>query len=350
MEKENFFDKNKSDLSVFSNGSDSQAQSNEENDNNLINEAMAIAESTQKIIDPAASFYSEFSDGYTFRNLIEYIRITNFSGTIKCYPGEITYIQSNEDGTVLNKFEIQTYQLTDYQFTSRTNEILIPVNMVKFRNVTKNVGKKDRCSILKMPNDGTLYVQIFNANSQSNGEPSGIFPVETHEFVGEEYEEPYCSQPEDQPNCAIYQAEFSKMCASMNSVKSNYVMAHGMEKGIIFKGIKADGTTAYIKDFGKVRQQEEKKIHYNLRNLDKLGVNANTKKPATVPTPKLRIGESGEIRKFSISMSTIKGLAKLNNLSPMGTIKVYIRKDEPLRFICNIGCYGKLTIYIQSLD
>lgn len=381
MNKENNLEKNNSNILSNNNGfiglsqnsyldvlsqtsgqtseSNNMTQSNDQSvdylDDKLIREAYDIVESSERMIDPAGSFYAEFSDGYTFRNLIEYVRLTNFEGVIRCYSDKIVYEQSNEDGTILNKFEIYTYQLTDYQISSRTNEVIVSVNMVKFRNVTKNVGKKDRCSIYKAPNDTTLYVQIFNANSQSNGEPSGLFPIETHDVVYNEYQDMHYDREENQPNCTVYQAEFAKMCASMISVKSSYITAHGMEKGIIFKGIKSDGTNAYIKDFGKVRQEQDKKIHAKLRNIDKsiasIGPIENmTIKTSNVPAPKLRIGEFGEIQRFSISMTTIKGLAKLNNLSPMGTIKFYIEKGKPLRLICSIGCYGKLIVYIRSYD
>jgi hypothetical protein len=324
-------------------------------DEQSIKEAYDIAESTERVVDPAGSFYAEFSDGYTFRNLIEYIRLTNFDGVIRCYKNKIKYEQSNDDETILNKFEIFTYQLTDYQISSRTNEVIIPINMVKFRNVTKNVGKKDRCSIYKASNETTLFVQIFNANSQTNGEASGLFPIETQDIPYNEYDDIKYDREKDQPNCTVYQAEFSKMCASMISVKSSYVTAHGTEKGIIFKGIKSDGTNAYIKDFGKVRPDQDKKMHFRLRAIDKSLANFGpienmTIKTSNIPAPKLRIGEFGEIQRFSISMTTMKGLAKLNNLSPMGTLKFYVEPGKPLRIICSIGGYGELTVYIRSYD
>lgn len=310
--------------------------------------------SSEREVDLSAMCYAEFSDGYSFRNLIEYLRLTNLNGAIRFYKDCIKYEQSNEDSTILNHFEIHTYELTDYKIESRTDEVIISVNLAKFRNVTKNIGKKDRASLYKLPNDPNLYVQILNTNSQCGGEPSGLFPVETFDGGYTVYKYPTYKRKENQPNCTIYQAEFAKMCSSMQSVKSSYVAAHAMEKGIIFKGISASGSTSCIKDFGKIRREQEKKIKHRLRGVNQqLNIinNPNTVVRAPkAPGPRIRIAEYGEIERYCISMPTIRGLGKLNNLSPMGTIKIYVEKHKPLKLICSIGGYGKLTIHIRSFE
>jgi hypothetical protein len=301
-------------------------------------------------VDPASSVYAEFSDGYSFRNLIEYLRLTNFKGVFRFYGDKIVYEESNEDKTILNHALIKPYELTDYQFSSRTGEIIVAVNLVKFRNVTKNIGKKDRAALCKTANDPNLYVQVFNINSQSSGEQSGLYVVPTEPIGYTIFTYPTYERIEERPNCTIYQADFSKMCTSMISVKSTYVTAHGLDRGIIFKGMTASGVPGCIRDFGKVRKEQETKFHGKLKNISSSlgGFSAVKLKTSDQPTPKLKIGEFGEIQHVTISMPTIKGLAKLNNLSPMGTIKVYVEKGCPLKFICSIGGYGKLTVYIRS--
>jgi hypothetical protein len=323
------------------------------NEDKLINEALTIAMTTERDIDPRGTFYAEFSDGYTFRNLFEYLRLTNLDAVIKLYPDRIIYEQMSEDQIILNKFIIKTHELTDYQFSSATDEIIVSVSLVKFRGVSKNIAKKDRCSIFKEPDNPTLYVQIFNANNQSNGEASGIFPVETQEVEITEYQDTPFQRSTKNPNCTIYQGEFAKMCTSMLSVKSSHVNIHCLDKGVIFKGAKPDGSFGYIKDFGKVREEQNKMVRSKLNLIKNINTFDNMPiRSSTVPAPKLRIGEFGELARFSIPMDKIRALSKLHNISPMGAIKIYAEddKEKPLRLICNIGSYGKLYVYIRHTN
>ena len=69
---------------------------------------------------------------------------------------------------------------------------------------------------------------------------------------------------------------------------------------------------------------------------------------AKVPPPKLNIGEIGEIERFKIDISILKYLIKLNALSPTGTIKMYIQHGLPLMMVCNIGTFGKISVYLMG--
>jgi hypothetical protein len=51
-----------------------------------------------------------------------------------------------------------------------------------------------------------------------------------------------------------------------------------------------------------------------------------------------------------IETSTIKALGKLNNLSPNGTIKMYMELERPFKMIANIGSYGKLIIFLRDIS
>lgn len=346
----NEYNSNEDDLNYDDSNDD---DSNDDDIDNIINSL----EPFEKEIDVNAKCYAEFSDGYSFRNLIEYLRLTNLTGTFRFYTDKIVYEKSNKDHTILNQFIIYPHELTDYNLDSKTGEIITTVTLSNFRNVTKNIGKKDRAILYKSPNDSRLYIRILNSNSQSGSEPSGLFPVDTEDIEYYEYAHPTFTRKENEPNCTVNQTDFAKMCSSMLAVKSRYVTAHGMRNGIIFKGISSTGKVVYVKDFGKVREEQEKIYNKNItilnsciNSINSFRNNRKIIKSSNVPAPKLRIGEYAEIDRFTMSMPTIRGLAKLNNLSPMGNIKIYIERGKPLRFICSIGGYGKLTVHVRSCN
>lgn len=114
------------------------------------------------LTDPTASFVAEFSDGYSFRNMIEYLRVTNTQGNFRFGRESIKYEQANASNVILNQIEIQSFELTHYEFYSRTDEIIIGVTIADMRLITKTTGKKDGIRLYKMPNDPLLYIQIIS--------------------------------------------------------------------------------------------------------------------------------------------------------------------------------------------
>nr|QBK91477.1 MAG: proliferating cell nuclear antigen [Pithovirus LCPAC302]QBK91554.1 MAG: proliferating cell nuclear antigen [Pithovirus LCPAC302] len=306
-------------------------------DNSHNNDTSNISE---KQMDNEASFFATFVDGSSFRNMIEYIRLPNVEGVFRFTKYNIFYEQGDQDNNILNIVELKTYELTDYQFTSKSDEIIVGINLSDLRNITRNVGKKDHIDLYKLPDEPkSLYIQI---RSQSEKGTSNLYhlPITTIHYTV--YKLPEYMRNKKQPTCTVYQSDFSKLCKSLVTIKCSHAMVHGFQNGVVYKGILNTGAIGSVKEFGKCHTDN---VTNNLKSI--LPSRGNIIKSSR-PPPKLNIGEVGEIERFRIDISIIKFLIKLNALSPTGTVKMYIEKGLPLKMVCNIGTFGKMSIYIMG--
>ena len=167
------------------------------------------------LIDANSSFVAEFSEGYTFRNMIEYLRVTNTKGNFRFSRDLIYYEQIDADNTIVNQIEIQTCELTHYEISTNKEEIIIGINISDMRSITKTIGKKDSVRIFKHANDPLLYIQIINQSSRStNRQNVSIVRPQHVDLVT--YEIPDYHNGEKAPNCTIPTADFAKTCTSMS--------------------------------------------------------------------------------------------------------------------------------------
>lgn len=301
--------------------------------------------------DPTSSFVAEFSDGYSFRNMIEYLRVTNTKGNFIFSREVIRYEQADATMTTLNQIEIETCELTQYEFNSRTSEIIMGVNIGDMRAITKTIGKKDSIRLYKTSNDSLLYIQIICHSTRGTRTNVSIVRPIAVDLV--EYEFPGYKRTEKYPNCTVPTAEFAKMCTAMSSVKCNYVTVYGLPKGAIFEGLVEGSIFGRIERFGNhdgfttsTVQSDQSSDNPDLK------VKVNNITVPSAPRPKLVIKTPNTEQqvKIIVKMSTIKALAKLNNLSLMGTVKIYMEPKNPLKLVCKIGTYGTLRVFIRSDD
>jgi hypothetical protein len=299
---------------------------------------------SQKRVDPNSSFYATFIDGSSFRNMIEYLRLPSTEGVFRFTKTSIVYEQGDRDNNILNVVKLKTYELTDYEFSSKSDEIVIGINLSEIRNVCRNVGKKDQIDLYKLATEPrNLYFRV-RSQSEKGSEPTiYLIPITTIEY--NTYKLPSYRRGKTDPTCTVYQCDFSKLCKSLVVTKCSHAMVHGFEKGIIFKGILINGTIGSVKEFGRCNSNTEPTEH-NLKSA--YPVQDGTIIKAKKAPPRLNIGVVGEIEKYKIDISIVKYLIKLNALNPVGTIKMYIEKGIPLKMVCNIGSFGKLSIYIAG--
>src|SRR4029078_11234799 len=112
-------------------------------------------------LDQNASFFATFMDGSTLRYLIEYLRLTATDGTFIFGKDYITYQKDDEDRTIFNDVKIKTYELTDYEFSSTSDEIPVMINLAELRNKTRTVGKKEQMDIYRRPEEpANFYIQV----------------------------------------------------------------------------------------------------------------------------------------------------------------------------------------------
>ena len=300
---------------------------------------------TQKV-DPDASFFATFIDGCSFRYLIEYLRLISLEGTFIFHKNYITYAEGDDDHTILNIVKIKTYELTDYEFSSFNDKIIANINLSDLRNKTRTVGKKEQLDIYRRAEEpSNLYIQV-RSQEKSSGDNPVFYCMSMKSDKLVEYDLPEYNRGKRNPNCTIYQSDFSKVCKALVANKCSYVEFLGYDKGIVIKGYSVEGKIAMVKEYGKRNQHNSESKSSAAKSI--LDIQGKTLIKPNKKAPKLSIRDADEIDRFRVPISKIKALTKLNGFSPNGTIKIYIERGLPMKFDCNIGTFGKLSILIRS--
>ena len=305
------------------------------------------------LIDASSSFVAEFSEGYTFRNMIEYLRVTNTKGNFRFSRDWIYYEQVDADNTILNQIEIQTCELSHYEIQTQNEEIIIGINISDMRSITKTIGKKDSVRLFKHANDPFLHIQIISQSSRNVNRQNVSIVRQQHVDLFE-YEIPEYQNDEKYPNCTIPTQDFAKTCTSMSSVKCSYVTIYGLPKGLILEGFQEGSMFGRREQFGNCEGYVTS-VQSSIPSSTSPSSTSSPIRPdlrLNVPTgPKPRLVLKTPLVKIKAKMTIIKALAKLNNLSAMGTLKVYAEKGtEAVKFVSKIGGYGILRSYTRSFD
>ena len=299
---------------------------------------------SSRMLDNQASFFATFIDGSSLRYLIEYLRNFSLEGTFLFKQNCILYQKEDDDETILNDVILKTYKLTDYEFSSNNEEIPATINLSELRNKTRTVGKKEQMDIYRRPEEpSNFYIQV-RSQEKSSGDNPVLYCMHMKSESVEIYELPEYARGKHNPNCTIYQSDFSKLCKALVANKCTYADFLGYEKGILIKGYGSDGRIIMVKEYGKCQKNSTSRSS-STKSIDMS--DRNIIKPKIAP-PKLSVRDAGEIERFRIYNTNIKALAKMNGFSANGTIRFYIEKDAPMKLVCNIGLFGKLTTLIRT--
>lgn len=281
-------------------------------------------------IDDPLLFLAEFSDGYSFRNLIDYLKGTNTQGNFCFGKDVIYYAQTNASNTLMNCLCINTSDLTCYEYNSSLDAEVIGVNLATLKLITKSITPKDGLKLYKRQKDPHLFVQILNGSGLATRESVNmILPIA---IESTQYDPDDENSDTDQPNCTIASFPFSKSLAALTAMKCSSVTIRGFPKGIILEGMMPGGVLGKAEKFGK---------------CDSIDVSI----PKNSNLPRLVIRSPDEIR-IKISAITAKSLAKLGALQAQskGVVKFYVEKDKPIKVMTRIGVYGVLWVYLRDSE
>lgn len=295
-------------------------------------------------VDDKASFWATFIDGSSFRYLIEYLRMSSTEGTFIFTKDSIIYQRQDDDETVLNDVRLKTYEFTDYEFSSENPEIIATINLSSLRDKTRTVGKKEQLDIYRRSDEpSNFYVQV-RSQEKSSGDNPVFYCMKMESDDVTLYELPVYARGKKNPNCTIYQADFTKICKALVTNKCTYTEFTGYDRGIIIKGYTNDGHVALVKEYGKCRQlsTDKSSTAKSINNIETKG--------SKIPAPRLNIQDAGVIEKFRVHISTVKSLAKINGFSGNGTLKFYIEAGLPMKITSNVGSFGKLNILIKNIE
>lgn len=165
----------------------------------------------------------EFSDGYTFRNLIEYLKNTNTIGNFIFGLSGITYQQPNVNDDLLNQIEIRKEDLPTYIVNPSAGEEVVHIGatMSELRAVTRGVGKKDGVRLVMSDESPLLYIQVIGQFTRDGSKGNTII-YRPHKVDQEYFDTNIFTRPETESNLyhigpGIFSDLFSPTCPEMQT-------------------------------------------------------------------------------------------------------------------------------------
>ncbi len=276
--------------------------------------------------------YAEFTDAYSFRTLIEYLDHTNDDGNFIFGPKAILYCRESDSRQVLNVVEIYGHELTRYDYNSQQDRFISGLNLAQFKAATRKIGKKDvaRLSVF----NSAVCLQVNG--SPKSGSDDDMDVIRTQRLNQDVFEiDGY--QGEDEPNCAVSMARFTSVCGVQASCKDDHVTFIGIDHGIITEARQGGNLRASVKPLGQIDETTEVKGGNLSEKIVKMG-EKNIKLIHKYPN---------EIVRYKIPRRIVSALSKLTNISPNGTVKIYIQPNLPIKLVFHISTYGRLTVYLR---
>jgi len=289
-------------------------------------------------------FFIDFHDGYAFRQIMEFLKLTVTSVPMYFSENGISILQGNGDGSLVVSINIKGHELLTYHFNKELANIepseendniayhLVSFNVSKFRDTIKSTARKEGIRIFQYANDPIVHIQVYGGNKNGEGGTS----IETQSYTPIHYELSGFEQSIYLPNCKSPLSEFCNSCGQFGKVKSTkYTNFACYKKGVKVTACSETGVISMFKKWGECEDEQEQ-----------------VKVPGG---PKVLFTDSGNKRKkncfnVKIPIEVIKALSKLSNLTNNGIIRIYCETDNIVRFMVSISYYAELVIYYRVTD
>ena len=288
-------------------------------------------------------FFIDFHDGYAFRQIMEFLKLTVTSVPMYFSENGISILQGNGDGSLVVSINIKGHELLKYHFNKELANIqpaseedthyhLVSFNVSKFRDTIKSTARKEGIRMYQYTGDSTVHIQVYGGNKNGEGGTS----IETQPHNPIHYELSGFNQSIYLPNCKSPLSEFCNSCGQFNKVKSTKYTNFACYK----KGVKvtAWSETGVISTFRKWGECEDS--------------NESHKYPGGPRVNNNEIISKGKKNHYNVKIpiDVIKALSKLSNLTNNGIIRIYCESDHIIRFMVSISYYAELVIYYRSID
>lgn len=281
------------------------------------------------------SYIATFNDGYSFRSLIDFLKLSLNDANLFFSKDKITLREITPLGAVLFDVVINTNEIGEYKFFSNTEEHF-GFDFIELKNSFNSIGKKSSIKIWKYENNRNIWIQRVNKSPQTSSNHDYI----THKDVNVPV---HVDLPDydSGPNCTINSSEFADMCKSIISkkCKCTHVIIKGFPCGVVFESHEETKVSGRIHTFGdcNIKPGEEKLIDPNQER---------------VTDTDLQYNSENKICEIKVGINLIKALAKINSFAPKrnNTMQIYLSKDAPICMITKIGDYGTMKILIKEID
>lgn len=290
-------------------------------------------------------FFIDFHDGYAFRQIMEFLKLTVTSVPMYFSQNGISILQGNGDGSLVVSIDIKGHELLTYHFnkdfaniapTSENDNMayhLVCFNVSKFRDTIKSTARKEGIRIFQYANDPIVHIQVYGGNKNGEGGTS----IETQAYSPIHYELSGFEQSIYLPNCKSPLSEFCNSCSQFGKVKSTkYTNFTCYKKGVKVTACSETGVISMFKKWGECDEEQDQQMRVpgGPRVLFTDSGNKSSKSNFTIKIP----------------IEVIKALSKLSNLTNNGIIRIYAETDNIVRFMVSISYYAELIVYYRVTD
>lgn len=253
-------------------------------------------------------FSCTFTDGYSIRNMFEFLKGTNVEGNIVFSKDKITYTQDNSCHSILNCVYIKSSEVI-YQFNSvYANEVIVGISLADIVRVTKGISKRDAFKMYFTRRDSRVHCVVLSGNSSHNNNISYLTPKNLSSCI---YELPY--GPDGNPNLSLPLTDFCRSISAFNTMKCLSVRFIGYRHGCVLDGLDASGILIKKYTFGDVPETATAIVTHTFRS------------------------------------STLKPLSRVINVSPIAsTLRLHFMAENPILMSLKVGVYGELLVYLRN--
>lgn len=261
-----------------------------------------------------SSFIAEFYDGYSFKNLVDFLRRINTTAVFEFRPHLIEcYHHDQELKNILAHVVIKGKDLYKYHLETEGDSLSVGVNLRDLQKLIKSIGKKDSLTIYKKKKEQFIYIQVSNSNNKSSQNNFSILrPCKVEQVI---IDIPRYNTPEDYPNLILASNSISNTANSMNVLKSSLVRIRVQGNDLTIDNLSDDRSSGRVDSFA-MRKYDGEKIEYE----------------------------------SLVKVQTLKALSKLQNLNPSGLLKLYLEEGKPIKIVSRLASFGKLRAYLSSVD
>jgi hypothetical protein len=285
-------------------------------------------------------FFIDFHDGYAFRQIMEFLKLTVTSVPMYFSENGISILQGNGDGSLVVSINIKGHELLTYHFNKElisdesvdengTPYHLVCFNVSKFRDTIKSTARKEGIRIFQYVNDPIVHIQVYGGNKNGEGGTS----IETQSYTPIHYELSGFEQSIYQPNCKSPLSEFCNSCGQFGKVKrTKYTNFACYKKGVKVTACSETGVISMFKKWGECEEEDQ---HVRVPGGPRVLFTEST------------INSKSPCFNVKIPIEVIKALSKLSNLTNNGIIRIYCETDSIIRFMVSISYYAELVVYYR---
>ncbi len=269
-------------------------------------------------------FYVNFVDGYSLRQLYEFMKGALTEAPLIFTKTGIRIIAGNGDSTIVISVELYEYHLLEYVFNSdKANsgaQHIINFDLRTLCETIKSVSQAEGICMYQEYGCEEIKIKIYGGSKNGSGGYNivKLLPCKLKSYDLNEF-----SQQMDDPTLKIVLAQ---LCNTFSQISKNRSI----------KNIEFDvyGKSLYIKGLD---ESDEELINKNFG--DSIKTNSFTYNKETSTQKYYNISVSSQIAKM---------LSKLTHFNKKGIVAVYCECDNLLRFRIVISYWGSIVVIIRE--